>query len=70
MTTTPDILTRLDSILAQLKAMRVRRHFLEWPVGHPEAPKPRPSFVRDFEQLHGSAPESADRVLQQAGGSQ
>lgn len=60
------ILTKLDTIIAQLRAMRVRRHFWEWPKGHPEAPKPRPQFVRAFEDQHGSAPESAERLLKGA----
>ncbi len=61
------LLVRLADCIDILKALRVSRHFSEWPPGHPEAPNPRPRHVREFEQSHGPVPASAERLLEGAG---
>ena len=56
-------LTRRERREEARRSLRVFRHFLKWPAGHPEAPNPRPLYVREFESKHGKAPESAERLL-------
>ena len=54
---------RIADCVDTVRAVRVVNHYLSWPRKHPEAPSPRPEFVRDFEAEHGPAPTSAEIVL-------
>ena len=53
---------RIASCLTSVRAMRVLRWCHEWPVGHSERPH-APAWVREWERVHGPAPESAERVV-------
>jgi hypothetical protein len=53
---------RITRCAHALRALRVVRWCHEWPPGHPESPM-RPRFVREFEDKHGEAPASAERLL-------
>lgn len=62
--TDSDRLARCSTVL---KAIRVSQWCKEWPSGHSDAPN-RPRFVREFEDAHGEAPASAERVLREFDG--
>ena len=54
---------RIEDCVDTICAVRVLNHYLSCPRKHPEAPSPRPEFVRDFEREHGPAPTSAEVLL-------
>lgn len=52
--------------LLRVRAMRVFRVSMEYPLGHPEGRHP-PKFVRDWESQYGPAHQSAVAVLDEVG---
>jgi len=59
-------LARVLGCLMQVRALRVRRAALEYPVGHPERAR-LPRFVAEWEEIHGAAIASTDLFLNTGG---
>ena len=55
---------RVDRLELAVAALKARRWRMEWPPGHMDAP-PTPAHVLAFEERHGPAPGSAERVLEE-----